>query len=189
MIVEGIITTRDAGGAVNFAPMGLEWGEERLVLKPFLETTTFRNVTASGCAVFNLVDDVLLFAQAAIGSPQFPWRPAERVAGAVLEAACSWYELEVETRRRHPAPLPHRHAGRPSRARARVHRVQPGEARGARGGHPRHPGPHAPGRTDKGGPRPARGPGGEDRRSPGTGSVGPAAPVRGGASLSGHPSE
>ena len=96
MIVEGIITTRDADGPVNFAPMGLEWGEERLVLKPFLETTTFRNVTASGCAVFNLVDDVLLFAQAAIGSPQFPWRPAERVEGAVLEAACSWYELEVE---------------------------------------------------------------------------------------------
>ena len=97
MIVEGIITTRDAGGPVNFAPMGCEWGEDVLVLKPFLETTTFRNVSASGCAVFNLVDDVLLFAQAAIGSPQFPWRPAERVAGAVLEAACSWYELEVET--------------------------------------------------------------------------------------------
>ena len=97
MIVEGIITTRAPGGLVNFAPMGLEWGEGSLVLKPFLETTTFRNVTASGCAVFNLVDDVLLFAQAAIQSPQFPWRPAERVAGAVLEAACSWYELEVET--------------------------------------------------------------------------------------------
>ena len=47
MIVEGIVTSRDAGGHVNFAPMGVEWGEERLVLKPFLETTTFRNLTAS----------------------------------------------------------------------------------------------------------------------------------------------
>jgi hypothetical protein len=97
MIVEGIVTTRDPGGQVNFAPMGVEWGEDRLVLKPFLETTTFRNLSAGGCAVFNIVDDVLFLAQAAIGSPQFPWRPAERVAGAVLEAACSWYELEVET--------------------------------------------------------------------------------------------
>jgi hypothetical protein len=97
MIVEGIITSRDVRGEVNFAPMGLEWGEERLALKPFLETTTFRNVSATGCAVFNLVDDVFLLAQAAIGSPQFPWRPAERVDGAVLEAACSWYELEVES--------------------------------------------------------------------------------------------
>jgi len=97
MIIEGIVTTRDSDGQVNFAPMGLEWGPERLVLKPFLDTTTFRNLTARGSAVFNLVDDVMLFAQAAIGSPQFPWRPAERVAGAVLEAACSWHELEVET--------------------------------------------------------------------------------------------
>lgn len=96
MIVEGIVTSRDAGGHINFAPMGVEWGDERLVLKPFLETTTFRNLQAHGTAVFNLVDDVLLFAQAAIGSPQFPWRPAERVSGAVLEAACSWHELEVE---------------------------------------------------------------------------------------------
>ena len=118
MIVEGIITTRDAGGHVNFAPMGLEWGDERLVLKPFLETTTFRNVSASRCAVFNLVDDVLLFAQAAIGSPQFPWRPAVRVEGAVLEAACSWHELEVEAidatppRSRIEARVVHRGRGR-----------------------------------------------------------------------------
>jgi hypothetical protein len=96
MIVEGIVTTRDPAGQVNFAPMGVEWGDERLVLKPFLETTTFRNLSAGGCAVFNIVDDVLFLAQAAIGSPQFPWHPAERVPGAVLEAACSWYELTVD---------------------------------------------------------------------------------------------
>lgn len=97
MIVEGIVTTRDGDGRVNFAPMGVEWGEHALVLKPFLETTTFRNVSAFGAAVFNIVDDILLLAQAAIGSPQFPWRSAERVEGAVLEAACSWHELEVES--------------------------------------------------------------------------------------------
>ena len=97
MIVEGIVTTQDAAGQVNFAPMGVEWGEERLVLKPFLETTTFRNLMVHEFAVFNLIDDVLLFAQAAIGSPQFPWRPAARVPGAVLEAACSWYELALDT--------------------------------------------------------------------------------------------
>lgn len=118
MIVEGIVTSRDAGGLVNFAPMGVEWGEERLVLKPFLETSTFRNLTANRTAVFNLVDDVLLFAQAAIGSPQFPWHPAERVAGAVLEAACSWRELEVEAidatppRSRIDARIVHRGRGR-----------------------------------------------------------------------------
>lgn len=97
MIIETIVTTMDPSGAVNFAPMGLEWGEETIVLKPFLETTTFRNVTATGVAVVNLTDDVMLFAQGAISSPQFPWIPATVVRGAVLEAACSWRELAVES--------------------------------------------------------------------------------------------
>jgi hypothetical protein len=95
LIVEGIVTTQDGAGQVNFAPMGVEWGDAHLVLKPFLDTTTFRNLSAHGYAVFNLIDDVLLFAEAAIGRPQFPWRPAERIRGAVLESACSWHELEV----------------------------------------------------------------------------------------------
>ena len=97
MILETIVTTRDTGGAINFAPMGVEWGDEILVLKPFLETSTFRNVTASRQAVVNLTDDAMLFAQSAISSPQFPWVPASVVQGAVLQAACSWRELEVLT--------------------------------------------------------------------------------------------
>jgi hypothetical protein len=45
--------------------------------------------------VLNLTDDVMLFAQAAISSPQYPSFPAEVVRGVVLEAACSWRELEI----------------------------------------------------------------------------------------------
>lgn len=96
MIIETIVTSMDLAGHVNFAPMGVEWGEDRLVVKPFLETTTFRNLRETHAAVVNLTDDVLLFAQAAISSPQFPAVPAERVHGVVLEAACSWREIEVE---------------------------------------------------------------------------------------------
>jgi hypothetical protein len=97
VILETIVTTRDTGGAINFAPMGVEWGDEIIVLKPFLETSTFRNVSASRQAVVNLTDDAMLFAQGAISSPQFPWQPASVVQGAVLQAACSWRELEVLT--------------------------------------------------------------------------------------------
>jgi hypothetical protein len=97
MIIESIITTLDSQGAVNFAPMGVEWGEEIIVVKPFLETTTFRNIQATGAAVVNLTDDVLLFAQAAISNPQYPAGPATVVRGAVLDAACSWRELEVRS--------------------------------------------------------------------------------------------
>jgi hypothetical protein len=95
MIVEAIITTMDEAGVVNFAPMGVEWGDDRIVVKPFLETTTFRNLRDTGAAVVNLTDDIMLFARAAISSPQYPAVPAVRVRGVVLEAACSWRELEV----------------------------------------------------------------------------------------------
>jgi uncharacterized protein len=99
MIIETIVTTMDANGAVNIAPMGVEWdgGDDPPVLKPFLETTTFRNVTATGVAVVNLVDDVRIFASAAIANPDYPVVPAVAVRGVCLEAACSWRELRVRS--------------------------------------------------------------------------------------------
>jgi uncharacterized protein len=97
MIIESIITTLDSQGTINFAPMGVEWGDDVIVVKPFLETTTFRNIQATGAAVVNLTDDVFLFAQAAISNPQYPAAPATVVRGAVLDAACAWRELEVRS--------------------------------------------------------------------------------------------
>jgi uncharacterized protein len=97
VIIETIVTTVDPDGSVNFAPMGVEWGDDIIVLKPFLETTTFRNLSATGVAVVNLTDDAMLFAQGAISSPQFPSTPAVVVKGVVLDAACSWRELRVST--------------------------------------------------------------------------------------------
>ena len=95
MIIETIVTSLAPDGTINFAPMGVEWGEDALLLKPFLETTTFRNLSGGGAAVVNLTDDVMLFAQAALSNPQFPSLPAAVVRGVVLEAACSWREVEV----------------------------------------------------------------------------------------------
>jgi hypothetical protein len=68
-----------------------------IVIKPFLETTTFHNIRETGSAVVNLTDDVFLFAEAAISSPAYPTTPATHVRGVVLEAACSWRELAVES--------------------------------------------------------------------------------------------
>ncbi len=95
MIIETIITTRATDSQVNCAPMGVEWGETEIVVKPFLETTTFRNLSATGSAVINLTDDVMLFAVGATSTAVFPTGPAVKVNGVVLEAACSWRELEV----------------------------------------------------------------------------------------------
>lgn len=96
MIIESILTTTDSKGAVNCAPMGVEWGDETIVIKPFLETITFKNIKATRTAVINLTDDVLLFAEAVTGNPVFPHHAATKVKGVVLEAACSWLEVNVE---------------------------------------------------------------------------------------------
>jgi hypothetical protein len=97
MIIETIVTTMDAGGAVNIAPMGVEWtgGDDAPVLKPFLETVTYRNVVATGVAVVNLIDDVRVFARAAISNPDYEVEPAVAVHGVSLRDACSWRELRV----------------------------------------------------------------------------------------------
>lgn len=95
MIIEAIVTTVADDGAVNCAPMGVEWGETAIVLKPFLETTTYRNVVATGAAVVNLIDDVRVFARAAIGDAHYPTFAATSVSGVVLDDCCSWRELKV----------------------------------------------------------------------------------------------
>jgi hypothetical protein len=95
MIVETVTTTRNPDGTVNCAAMGVEWGEEEIVIKPFAGTRTLRNLRANGAAVVNLTDDILLFAQAALGDPRPPTRRADAVDGAVLADACSWREVEV----------------------------------------------------------------------------------------------
>src|SRR5215468_7522925 len=77
--------------------MGVEWGEERIVIKPYRGTRTLRNLRATGAAVINLTDDILLFSQAALGDPHPPTHPAANVEGAVLDDACSWREVRVET--------------------------------------------------------------------------------------------
>jgi hypothetical protein len=95
MIVESIVTTVGADGLVNCAPMGVEWADDRIVLKPFLDTATYRNVVAVRAAVVNLVDDVRVFARAAISNPVYPTVAAAVVKGVRLAECCSWRELEV----------------------------------------------------------------------------------------------
>src|SRR5215213_3485615 len=94
-IIETVVTTINPDGGVNCAAMGVEWGDERIVIKPYRGTRTLRNLRATQAGVVNLTDDVLLFSQAALGDPHPPTRPAVGVEGAVLDDACSWREVRV----------------------------------------------------------------------------------------------
>jgi hypothetical protein len=95
-VLETVVTTINPDGSINCAAMGVEWGDERIVIKPFRGTRTLRNLRAVPAAVVHLTDDILLFSQAALGDPHPPVRPAEVVEGAILEDACSWREVRVE---------------------------------------------------------------------------------------------
>jgi hypothetical protein len=79
-----------------------EWGDREIVLKPFVETTTYRNLIESRSAVINLTDDVRVFARAAIANPQYPTVPAAIVRGVVLADCCTWREVEVRSIDRSP---------------------------------------------------------------------------------------
>jgi uncharacterized protein len=95
-IVETVTTTINPDRTVNCAAMGVEWGDETIVIKPYRSTRTLRNLQATGAAVVNLTDDILLFTEAALGHPQPPTRPTTTIDGAVLADACSWREVRVE---------------------------------------------------------------------------------------------
>ncbi|MBI1311527.1 DUF447 family protein [bacterium] len=99
MILEGVVTSQNALGELNVAPMGpiVEPGMQRFVLRPFQTSTTYRNLKQQPFGVLHVVDDVLLIARAAIGHlVETPMTfPALRVPGRVLTGACRWYEFRV----------------------------------------------------------------------------------------------
>jgi hypothetical protein len=110
MILEGLVTTLSADGAVNLAPMGprvdfrvaadgaLEL--DRFQLRPFRTARTYANLAAHPEGVLHVTDDVRLLAEAALGPVEPPpdYVPALRVRGAVLLDCCRWYEFRVVDR-------------------------------------------------------------------------------------------
>ncbi|MDR3632644.1 MAG: DUF447 family protein [Isosphaeraceae bacterium] len=98
MILEGIVTTIDAEGRLNVAPMGpnVEPSMQRFILRPFQSSTTYRNLKATGEGVLHVTDDVLLFARTAIGhAADAETRPAAVVGGQILVGSCRYFEFRV----------------------------------------------------------------------------------------------
>jgi len=100
MILEGIVTTLDAQGAVNVSPMGplVDESMQSLRLRPYQTSRTYANLKRTGQGIFHVVDDVELLARAAIDRFDEPpeTMPCEEVDGAILTAACRWYAFYVD---------------------------------------------------------------------------------------------
>lgn len=97
MIIETIFSTLDENGRPNFAPMGVEWGEESVIVRPFRSSITCRNLASSGYGIANLSDDVMAFVQCALYDEILPSFPATAIRGEVFQDACSWIELAVDS--------------------------------------------------------------------------------------------
>lgn len=95
LIVETIFSTLDEKGTPNFAPMGIGWGEEQVVVRPYRATQTFRNLASNGCGVANISDDALAFVKCGLLGALLPHFPAACVPGVVFRECCSWLELTV----------------------------------------------------------------------------------------------
>lgn len=103
MILEAIVTTADASGAVNIAPMGPELDDESyrcITLKPFTTSTTYANLRASGAAVVHVTDDVELFARTAVErlDSDAVMDLVELLPGGrfKLVDCCRWFAVEVD---------------------------------------------------------------------------------------------
>ena len=96
LIVETIVTTKNAKGEVHIAPLGLIAEGANWVLAPFRPSRTLDNLREVPFAVASHTDDVRVFAGSLTGRKDWATRPAEKVDGAVLENAVSHWELAVD---------------------------------------------------------------------------------------------
>lgn len=99
LILEGLVTSLNEDGSVNISPMGpiVDAELKTFLLRPFHTSTTYENLKRTRQGVFHVTDDVLLFAQAALGTPSPLPRlvPTANIEGLALADACRWYEFTV----------------------------------------------------------------------------------------------
>jgi hypothetical protein len=119
LIVETIVTTKNAKGEVHIAPLGLIAEGANWVLAPFRPSRTLDNLREVPFAVASHTDDVRVFAGCLTGRKEWPTRPADEIDGAVLDSAVSHWELAVDrvieddTRPRFSCRLVHAASHRP----------------------------------------------------------------------------
>jgi len=94
-ILEGIVTTYNEDGSVNISPMGpiVDASVTQFIFRPYRTSTTYQNLKRTGHGVFHVTDDVLLFAQAALGQPD----PLPALEGLILTESCRWYDFKIDS--------------------------------------------------------------------------------------------
>ena len=99
MILETIVTTRNADGSVNIAPMGPHCDDPEMAtfeLRPFCSSKTWQNLKRTRQGILHITDDVRVFARAATGVAQdLECEAGLRVDVDRLADCCRYYEFRV----------------------------------------------------------------------------------------------
>ncbi len=96
MIIEGLVATQSSAGVPHLAVMGavVDDAWQRVELRPFSETQTYRNLMHQPSAVFHTTDQIDLMVQLIVGvEPQVEWIPARCVPGSIYAGCCRYFEL------------------------------------------------------------------------------------------------
>ena len=102
MIIEGLVTTVNASGTVNLAPLGVVVASNEAVrpssilLRPYPGSKTYSNLKDVPQGVFHCTDNVLLMAEALLDEARPDWTESETVAVPRLADAPSWWEFQIE---------------------------------------------------------------------------------------------
>ena len=141
MILEGLVTTLDPDGVAAPRPDGAA-RRRRLVALPPAPVPHVAHLpqparpTARACCTSPTTCCCWRRPRSGPVDPPPALRPAERVAASCSPTPAGYYEFVVAVDRRARGAGAHRGRGGPRRAAARLLRLQPGQARGRRGGHP-----------------------------------------------------
>jgi hypothetical protein len=94
-ICEVIVSTYGSDGRPHAAPMGATTEDgEKLVLRPFTNTQTYRNIFGRRFAVANISSDPFFFYKALFREP-LEFTKAETVDAPVVKGMDGWIELEA----------------------------------------------------------------------------------------------
>lgn len=98
VILEGIVTTRNADGTTNVSPMGphVEPSMRFFTLRPFKTSRTYANLKQHPFGVLHVTDDVELLAASAIGRDTAPGLVAiPEYDVCRLADTCRWYAFQA----------------------------------------------------------------------------------------------
>lgn len=96
LIVETIVTTMSAQGAVHVAPLGLIQDGAHWIVGPFKPSRTLDNLRANPFAAASHTDDVRVFAGCVTGRKDWPTVATSKVPGGRLAECAGHWELKVE---------------------------------------------------------------------------------------------